>query len=265
MTKKSIKVEELADLLQGDKITALLVEKLEKSLTPAIEEMIDRKMDKILAKIMLKLNPIVSESVKAAIQVHQEELLKQISDLKADNNHLRARLDTADTESRSLNLMFHGLAEPESETASKDKADSEALHAVLALCNTTLGLHISDDDISAVFRLQRKGKEKYSPVLVKFISQRIRRMVYSARSALKKTQIYINEHLSASNGLIYAKTRRLVKEGKAVSTWTFGGSIFLRLSEEPGIKPTCIFNLQELDKLFPQVSMPPTGSLTTSP
>jgi hypothetical protein len=158
--------------------------------------------------------------------------------------------------------MIHGLIEPDAQFATKDSSDSETLKAVLNLCNTTLGLSISESDISTAFRLPKKGKEKYRPVLVKFVTYRARRLVYAARSALKKTNIYINEHLTASNALIYAKTRRLVKEGMALSTWTTSGMIYLRLLEEQDAKPRRISDLDDLDKMFPALNT--TVSTSTS-
>ena len=260
MSKKSTKVDKLVDLLKDEKVTELLVERLETTLSPAIEDMIERKLDKIIEKVLLKLNPIIEVTVKASIDAHQEKLLQQLSNLEATNTKLRIRLDHAETESRAVNLMIHGLVELDAQSTTKDMSDSETVQAVLNLCNTTLGLSISESEISTAFRLPRKGKEKFRPVLVKFVTLRTRKMVYGARSALKKTHIYINEHLTASNALIYAKTRRLVKEGKAMATWSTGGVIYLRLTDEQGTKPLRISDPNDLDKMFPDPNFTASAS-----
>lgn len=145
--------------------------------------------------------------------------------------------------------MIHGLVEPDMQLATKDSRDSQASHAIPNLCNNTLGLSISDSD------------REIQTHTCKFISIRTQKMVYGARSALKKTQIYINEHLTANSARIFAKTRQLTKEGKATASWSAGGTIFLRLSEEPGSKPLRISCLNDLDKLFPSM----TTSLAVSP
>jgi hypothetical protein len=216
-----------------------------------MEEMIEKKLDSIIEKVLLKLNPIVELKVKAHVEVQQEKLQNQITELVTDNNKLKSRLDAMEMESRAVNLMIHGLNEPENPPASKEAAESEATQAVLNLCTSTLGLSISETDISTAFRLPRKGKEKLRPILVKFVTPRIRRMVYGARSLLKKSQIFINEHLTMTNAVIYAKTRQLIKDNKATATWTAGGAIFLRLSEDQGSKPLRIFSLMDLDNLLP--------------
>lgn len=152
--------------------------------------------------------------------------------------------------------MIHGLPKADLLSGSKDETDREASQAVLTLCNYTVGLSIPDSDVSTAFRQPKRGKEKFRPVLVKFVTIRARKLVYAARLLLNKTLVYINEHLTPTNAQVYSKARRIVKDGKTASTWTAGGITFVRMTDEPGIKPMRLSSSGNLVKLL----HPPTGS-----
>lgn len=242
MPKKDTRLEELAELLKDDKITQLLVEKL--------DEMLEKKLDKVVERVLLKLNPILEEKISEHVAVQFDKLQCKHSHLEEENNQLRARLDQMETEARLPNLVFHGLAETDAKHGTKDSSEREATQAVLTLCNSTLGLSLKETDISLAYRMPQKGKEKHRIVIAKFLGMRIRNQIYGARFLLKKTSIYINEHLSPGTAQIYAKVRGLVREGKAFSAWTAGGAVYVRQSEKQGVKPVKILNTAALEKFL---------------
>lgn len=147
---------------------------------------------------------------------------------------MRGRVSLLETEVRMSNLVLHGLEEPLMTDVTREEAEKEATQATVNLCVQTLGIHITEADISTAYRLPRRRKEKYRPVIAKFSSIRIRNLIYKSRMQLQKTQIFINEHLTSANARIYATARSLVKEGKAASTWTTGGIVFLLQTEGQG-------------------------------
>lgn len=252
MSKKSTKIEELVELLQDEKATELIVGRLEQSesFIPAIEDMIGKKIDKIFDKILAKLDPIIDKKVNDLLQHHLVNITSEHEHLKEENAQLRARVSHLETEARLSNLILHGVEEIHDGTESRESAEKEALEATLNLCNQTLSLNISSEDISLAFRIPKKGKEKYRPIVVKFATQRTRNLIYRSRTKLRKTSIFINEHLTTTNAQIYAKARAWVKEGKIVATWTAGGLVFIQLTETPGCKPTKITSLQEMQAMM---------------
>lgn len=265
MAKKTIKVEELADLLtKDDDLRELLVARLTESLAPIVERMCNRFVEAFSAK----LDILVEKSAKELITKHCETQTQKLIALEETNEALRTRLDQAEAGARLNNLLIHGLEESMELTGYGDskmdqlvpRADREASQAVVALCNMRLGLTISEADISTAYRIPRRGKDRHRPLIVKFVSQRIRNMVYRARTTLKKSShgngdsiIYINEHLSFHNAQIYAKARSLIKEKKAVSAWTFGGNVFIRLTEGQDEKPRRMTTLKNIDELLAHI------------
>lgn len=256
------KGEELIELLKDDKATEFMIDKLKDSWSPAIETMLEKKIDKIIDKILLKLDPIIEKKINNLIGAQLDNIQMKQSNLEEENNNLRSRLSQLESEARLSNLVFHGVEEAPVPDASRDSAEKEAIQATINLCTHTLGLQVTEADISTAYRLPRKGKEKFRPIIAKFNTIRIRNIVYRSGTQLRNTSIFINEHLSPANAQIYARARTLVKEGKASSSWTAGGSVFLMLSEGQDHKPIKIVSLSVLLKLIPSPS-PASGDSPT--
>jgi hypothetical protein len=244
MAKKGAKIEEV-------------------ELLARVEEILERKLDKIIEKILLKLDPTVEKTVEEKVAAHLDKIQDKQLYLEKENDRLRTRLDQMETEARLPNLVISGLPEPDNTHGSKGTAEREATQAVLQLCNSTLGLSVTEADISLAYRIPKKGKDKHRTVIVKFLGMRTRNLVYGARFLLKKTSVYINEHLSTNTAHTYAKARNLVKDGRASSTWTAGGAIFVRLSDKLGVKPMKIPNMKALEKLLPTEDLSLTNPLQT--
>lgn len=254
MSKKGTKVEELIELLKDEKATEFMIDKLGDSWSPAIEIMLEKKIDKIIDRILLKLDPIIEKKINNLIGTQLDSIQLKQTNLEKENSNLLSRLSQLESEARLPNLVFHGVEEAPVPNASRDAAEKEAIQATLNLCTHTLGLLVTEADISTAYRLPRKGKEKFRPIIAKFNTIRIRNLVYRSRTQLRKTSIFVNEHLSPVNAQIYARARTLVREGKASSSWTTGGSVFLMLSEGQDQKPIKIISLSVLLKLIPSPS-----------
>ena len=233
-------------------------------ITEIIEDTIEKKLDLTIERIILKLIPTIDKIVKDLLSPQLDPINKRQAQLEEDNEHLRLRLDQFETELRLNSLIIHGLPEASTPTGGKTSTENEPTKAVMDLCNTTLGLHIEEADVVCAYRLQKKGKDQHRPVLIKFETRGIRNLIYRARLKLRKTSVYINEHLTALNAQTYAKARALVKSGKANSTWTMSGQTYIRLSPDPGAKVTRIRNLKDLQSLFPGMDLSSTQSPTTT-
>lgn len=199
-----MKIDELAELLKDEKMTDLLVERLERSesFNPAIEDMLDKKLDKKIDKILFKLDPIIDKKVKLILQDKLSEVQENQSQLRDENAQLRNRVTQLETELRLANLVLHGLEETSDTTCSREAPENEALKATLHLCHQTMGLNIHLEQLSLAHKLPRKGQEKHRPIVVKFNLLSVRNTIYRARTQLCKTPIFINEHLSSENAHI---------------------------------------------------------------
>jgi hypothetical protein len=193
-------------------------------------------------------------SLEAAIADLKQQLTAKdeiITRVRDDNIRLRSELMTVnsrindlETYNRIDNLIIKGIPESSySEAATPDAQDhgesSDATMAtVLNLCDNVLQVKISPEDVSVTHRLPKGPKDKYRPIIVRFVNRRARDRVYATRRSLRKSNktdesspIYINEHLTKHNGRLAALCRRLLKDRKIVSTWTYQGVVYLKVND----------------------------------
>lgn len=249
MSKKGQKIDDLLDLLKDDRVMEVLISRLTTSITPAIEGV----FNSFVEAFSTKLESLVERSTQELINKHCEALHIRIASLESENDLLKSRLNETENNLRLDSLVIHGLREAPKNPDSS--ADSVATQAVLDLCSDQLGLEIAESDISYAFRIPSNAKDRSRPMIVSFVSRRVRNMVYSSRKTLRGSskpgaqEIYINEHLTKTNAQIYAKARNLVKEKRATSTWTTGGIVYLRQSESVNERPKKIASLKSLEDL----------------
>ena len=91
---------------------------------------------------------------------------------------------------------------------------------------------VSIDDIE---RSHRVGKPRSfgrpRDMIVKFVSYRVRRRVYGARTKTKDKGyrgVYINEDLTKPRSKLLLKARKMVKLGQLASAWSSDGTILVR-------------------------------------
>lgn len=258
MTKKGIKVDDLHEVLQDAKIVELLKTQFKEILAPTVEALFNGFVETFSSK----LEGLVAKSAEALITKHCEKQAKQIAKLETDNVLLKARLDGAENQSRQDNLMIYGLTETANEpgpgntqpSGHLQSPDHSTIQSVLNLCNIHLGMTVKDTDISYAYRVSSKSNIKHRPVVVRFVSRHIRNVVLSARKTLKNSTgmgtVFINEHLTKQNSLIFARARQLVKNKSLHSAWTRGGITFVRLSGDIGDKPKRIISVEDLENVM---------------
>jgi len=90
-----------------------------------------------------------------------------------------------------------------------------------------------------------------APVVVRFTNRKARDAVYSARRSLKNRskQICINEDLTKSVAELFHEAINLVKNKKLFSSWTSGGSLFVKESSVPEYRPRKLTKMNELLQL----------------
>jgi len=264
MSKKGPKLDDMFDqLVHDERLMEILITRLTERLTPIIKGIFDKYAEEFTSK----LKGMVEGHAEEFISAHCESENQRTTALELENEQLRAHINEIENDQRLNNLIICGLAETPTEIPANDESTtaSESIHSpsaqqtpvqsVVDFCNKSLHLNISEAEVSYAYRLKRKGKDKYPPLMVSFVSRHVRNRVYAARKILRDSSdsqdsaIYINEHLTKLNAQIFAEARKLVREKKAASTWTAGGRVFLRYSILPSEKPKRILSLKNLDDL----------------
>ena len=107
---------------------------------------------------------------------------------------------------------------------------------------------IAKSDIVACYTFTRKGKtNKTRLIMLKLCNQRAKINILRHAKNLKDTDVYINENLTAKNGLLAKEARLLKKQGKIEATWTRNGTVTVKRSAND--KVVAVRSLVELTNM----------------
>ena len=149
-------------------------------------------------------------------------------------------------------LEIHGIPQ-EAYTTTED---------VVLKMGEVLDVPISPGDIEISHQLKSQNK----PIIVKFLSHKVKSSLYKKRTALKDitvsdlfptsnyatslgrgNRIFLNENLTAYRRSVVKKANGMRKNGLLVSVWTIDGKIFVKTS--PWGSSIRIHCLEDLDNL----------------
>jgi len=233
----------------------------------------------IAAAIMPHMRDYLSAIVKDAmdkftteLQGVREELSsqnKKIVHLEDENALLRKQMDGMDADSRLSSLVFRGLpertyAERLSGTSAVYEASSSTLSVssggqllpvtveatekvILELCNNELQLDLKSSDIEVAYRMKGARAGDSRPVLVKFLSRKVRDTVYNHRRRLKHikdSKIFISENLTKNASELFYEARKMQREKRLFGCWSASGNIFVKRTEVA--KPVLFRDLSSL-------------------
>ena len=140
---------------------------------------------------------------------------------------LESANDSIEQYTRRANLRVCGVPEE------NDGEDTD--QKVLAVFNAKLGMDppLRPTDFERSHRLGRKaddsdGTTRTRPIIVRFVSERVRDSVYRARTRLKGHDIYMNEDLTARRAKLAYDARQLKKAKKIVDCWSSYGKVIVK-------------------------------------
>ena len=197
----------LIELLSDDQVVA----KLQKCLFPReLTATIDNLSDRIRS-LNAKLNS-------------KDELIKS---LETRIVTLESANDSIEQYTRRANLRVCGVPE--------ENAGEDTDQKVLAVFNAKLGMEppLRPTDLERSHRLGRKaddsdGTTRNRPIIVRFVSERVRDSVYRTRTRLKGHDIYLNEDLTARRAKLAYDARQLKKAKKIVDCWSSYGKVIVK-------------------------------------
>lgn len=222
----------------------------------------------VLERIEKKLNDLIG--VVEAIRVSNLKIVGEVESLKRENRTLSERVEDLETQYRLDNLVISGLpvkdyAEAASASSTPSSTPGQGApnplemgrvntfsesteQAVVDFCRTNLNVNMTNQDISMAYRITSKSSSGTPPIIVRFVSRKVRDAVYKARKVLfaTKQKIYINEHLTKGRSEVFREARKLIRDKKLASAWSFNGSIFIRLSDLPTSRPIRVNQLTDL-------------------
>ena len=213
-----------------------------------------------------KNNSFVSNLVKAV-----SELQVKIEDRDKRILYLEEKLNDIEQYQKKDNIIISGpaklhsyrhMAESENNRPSMEDEINEEQAAVqeknmpileenimkmnfITFAKSKLQIDVKEEQIVAIHNLHTR-KDGTKPVLVKLANSATKFSIMSNRRKLKKTKIFINDHLTRRNSEIEKKAREMSKAGTIRSSWTLNGKIYIKETESSPKK--LVRHLDELEK-----------------
>ena len=114
---------------------------------------------------------------------------------------------------------------------------------------------LKSEDISACHTLGRREPGKTNPIVIRFVSRKMKIDILRNSKKLKEPEnetlpkIYVNEHLTKLNASIARKARFLRKQQKIVSTWTRNCTVFIKhYIDNEHTRIMAVRSIDELDR-----------------
>ena len=224
-----LSMEEFNGTLQKRIVDALCATEVVDVITKAVS-------DAILDSVTQRVYASLDHDLQAKLKMIQD-LEKHIGDLEHKLSKVADEMKDLELYSRRNCLRIYGLAGSANE-------DTDAV--VMDLVKEKLGIELTPEDIDRSHRLQVKhteGSRGPNPLLVKFTRYNMRDKIYRARSKLRGTSIFVNEHLTRDRQALFGKVRSSRSVRKA---WTSDFKITALTTDNRKVK---INSERDLEKL----------------
>lgn len=229
--------------------TQIFDEHCEKILKPLVSEEVKNQLHPVNAQLGEIKTDIISNKENIEGLVHDLEVNKDMSSkihkkLADKSEEMSSRLLIMERAAKACNLVIVGLpplpptAEPEQNEAEAAAVSSTppSIHERLInqVCDTLNAAgfkNVSTEQFLSAYIIKSQGQS--SRVLCKLTSEQYKMNIFRQKKLLKhcSSRLYLNEDLTKTDGKIYANARLHVKEGILHSTWSKGGVIYAKRSE----------------------------------
>ncbi|XP_078363467.1 uncharacterized protein LOC144647547 [Oculina patagonica] len=186
----------------------------------------------------------------AQLKTELQATKNRVKELEVENDDLYENMDALEQYTRKNSLEIEGIPE--------NICDDE--EAVLKVAQV-LNVDVKREDIDICHRIKRK---KSNPIIVRFISHKVKRALYKQRVKLKNisgsqlfpsapatarpssNRIFVNENLTAHRRNLVRMANDMKQDGILKGVWTVDGKIFVKTSPEG--RPLRINTEDDLDE-----------------
>ena len=201
--RKKVKKDQLENIILNIVPVGKEIIELRKSIDSLREDILSYRKEQV------ESSKIVTELVVANVRLedNNKKLTQEVRDLQQYT--------------RRNNIEIVGLQE--GQNSAEDEKNALKLFK-------KIGVEVKDTDIEACHRIPTKRKDKVHPVIVRFVSRKVRDRVHFARQKLKSldSKIFINDHLSPFNRYLFNLGLMRKKELNYRYIWTRNGVLFMR-------------------------------------
>lgn len=126
------------------------------------------------------------ESINIGLQKELNEVKSLLEVAKLEIAHLKQLTDLTEKKLKRNNLFIYGI----------DEREERTLETIVEFFNTKLEIPLCGDDINCTYRVGAQHENKTRPIIVEFISNIKKRLVFKNISKLKGSSVVIRDDLT---------------------------------------------------------------------
>ncbi|KAJ8911362.1 hypothetical protein NQ315_011655 [Exocentrus adspersus] len=176
--------------------------------------------EELISKICKQQADVIGRQIDEKLDKIERSVASIVNEVQSNSEHvkkLEKRMDMLEQYGKRNNLIIYGVQENGNET-SEDTEDK-----ILTLFKNKLNIGLVTSDIEKCYRIGRTHTDKGRPILVGFLSQKVKTNVYKNKRMLKKTGFSMKEDLTKSNVELMKKAAS--KYGLS-NVWSQNGKIY---------------------------------------
>jgi hypothetical protein len=211
----------------------------------------------LLEEVQQQLNPVIQqvEGLSMDLDTKTNVNSKEIKKMSKKHDEVKARLLSLERSQKACNLILIGLPDfPHAPNTPENEVENEAGKQDEATASSTAIISSSSTEMRYISRiyevLSQAGMQDIAQehicsasiikipgqpqrILFRLNSIKSKINIFKQKKLLKSLpfRVYLNEDLTKEDGRIYKKSREQVKDGLIFSTWTKGGIVFAKKSE----------------------------------
>ncbi|XP_044758574.1 uncharacterized protein LOC123316497 [Coccinella septempunctata] len=168
-----------------------------------------------------------------------DSLKKENKDLQESVRLLNKKVADLEQSARAYNIEIHGYPEKKNEN----------IYSIVDSIHETLNIPLSRDVVESAHRVKSFESGKPRNIVIKYVSLKSRNSVLAAAKARRNSsngaliineipnaRIYINEHLTPENKILFKKVRETARQRDYKYVWIRNGSILVRKDDDSSVK-----------------------------
>ena len=169
-------------------------------------------------------------------------LIKVIKNQNDKIEKLESEVEYLKQQTRKKSLIVSGL---------DLQKDDDLEQSLMKLCKEKLKINLHPMDVDSVSKLRKRtgNNDRKPDILLTLTTHKKKIEIMREKKKLKQLDsvVYINEHLTPSQGEIFAEARARLKKKTLCATWTRDGLTFVKVQE--GDQPTPVKTMDKLNAI----------------
>ncbi|XP_044749603.1 uncharacterized protein LOC123310199 [Coccinella septempunctata] len=170
-----------------------------------LECVLNKLAPRLTAEIVEKTNKI--EGKIDGINERLTDVLTQLSSLKEKVDIHEQNIEKINSKVEKIQRSF--IENSITIAGIEEENDENLLCKVISFFKDTMGVQCNTMEVNKAYRIGKKTEGRIRIIVVVFVTQWKRNMVYGARTTLRKTNFYINENLTEKTYKLLLKAKEI--------------------------------------------------------